>query len=119
MSTQVKEIQCLDLADMKKKSFINVNGTVYFADVKISEEVFEVKNAIVVTGGSITDTVKNWAIASNTGTLRNPVMGGNIAYNMEPLNDAQEVELEQAVANINVALRSSLTDIAVKRIIEA
>lgn len=114
MSIQVKEIQTLNLAEMKKLSFINVNGTVYFAEVKITEDVFEVKNAIVVTENesTITAMVKKWAIAQNKGELRNPVMGGNIAYNQEPLNDSQVAELEQIVATINNNLKGALTSIA-------
>lgn len=111
---QVKEIRLLDLTEMKKKSFVNINGTVYFGDVKISEDTFEVKNAIIVDEPSptISNIVKKWATASNKGELRNPVVGGNIAYNGEALNEAQTMELEMVVTSINFKLKGALTDIA-------
>lgn len=115
----VNKIQLLDQATMQKLSFVNINGTVYFGEITISEEVFDVKNAIIPTAGNITDIVKQWAKARNNGELRNPVVGGNIAYNKEELNELQQMELAQAVASINFKLKRCLTNIANGAIEEA
>ena len=121
MSDSVKEIQTLNAVEMKKLSFITVNGTLYFGKVKIDPETFEIKDAIVVTPQetSITAIVKKWAIAKNKGELRNPNMGGNIAYNEEPLNETQLMELDTEVAKINYALSRALSNIAAGIINEA
>lgn len=120
---QIKQIELIDMDAVKNLSFANVNGTVYFGKITPSEDGKSVKveNAIEVEAEHETteEILKAWLTANNSGTLRNPKIGGQIAFNIEDMNETQLLEAESLVLTINNKLKYSFTNLANTIIAEA
>lgn len=110
----IKQIELVDTETIKSLSFCNINGAVYFGKITIAEGTgaLKIENAIEVTGGDTKSIVKEWLTANNKGTLRNPKVGGQIAYNIEDLNDAQVLEIEALIASLNSELKNVFVNLA-------
>lgn len=113
MEKSVKSIEVIDVEAVKKLVFANINGVVYFGNISVGEDnKVEIKDSIVTNSSSLKDVIKQYLSAKNKGELCNPVVGGQIAFNIEKMNESQLLEVDALLSSINIRLKYAFVDIA-------
>lgn len=110
---EVTPITLVNVEEVKSLVFASINGTVYFGKITEEDSKLSVKDAIVPSSDELKSIVKEWLIAKNNGTLKNPKIGGsNISYSIEEMNEVALASVDQFITSINLDLKGSLTNIA-------